>query len=311
MSAPRTLTAQLKPLVQDLAKHRSVIYWGDLLLTTALFWGAFTVYVGTQVGLWGKVVAFVVAVFSLYRAATFMHEIVHLPQTVLPGFRWAWNLLCGIPILLPSFLYYSHIDHHATRLYATIRDPEYLPFGKQPLMSWLTLIVGTLLSPPLLWLRFAVLVPLAWFSPRLRRWLDMNFSSVVIHPHYRAETPRKALHKLEQQICEPLAMLYAWVVLALSLNGYLPMHVVVSFIAIATCVLLINALRTRYAHRYEHSGKSVSHAEQIEDSVTLPTVSRIGGCPSATHSKSKSRCGDLSADLSWPQRSSVGLQLVR
>ncbi|QNM98217.1 fatty acid desaturase family protein [Chitinimonas koreensis] len=263
------LNAQLKPLIGDLTEHRALVYWGDLLASMALFWGAFALSLAGAAGQGLRAAAFAVAVLALYRAATFMHELAHLPQSRLPGFRWAWNLLCGIPILLPSFLYYSHLNHHATKLYATVDDPEYLAFGPHPLKSWWTLLAGTVLSPLLLALRFAVLAPLAWFVPPLRRWLDVHFSAVAIHPHFQDRTPQRARRQKEQRIAEPLTALYLWLAVGACLAGLLPLQVVAAFVACALCVLLINAVRTRYAHRYAYDGESVSHSAQIEDSTTL------------------------------------------
>ena len=60
------------------------------------------------------------------RATMFIHELVHLPDKGYRGFRIWWNLLCGIPFLVPSFLYYPHVDHHRRKHYGTDRDGEYL-----------------------------------------------------------------------------------------------------------------------------------------------------------------------------------------
>lgn len=264
----RALTAQLMPLVQDLAAHRPAIYWGDFLASAGLFWAAFGVFTSAAGGMPASAAALAVAVFALYRAGTFIHEIVHLPRAALPGFRWVWHLLCGIPILLPSFLYHSHIDHHAVRLYATRQDPEYLPFDKHPGASWALLLTLSLLSVPLLWLRFVLLVPLAWLSPQSRHWLDRHFSSLAIHLRYRTEARRNAMQRREQLGCEALTMLYAWTMTVLVACSVVPLRTAAGFVAAGTCVLLINAVRTRHAHRYRHDGQ-VSHAEQIEDSATL------------------------------------------
>lgn len=267
--AAAQLNAQLKPLIGDLIEHSAAIYWGDFLASMAVFWGAFALSMTAAAGLGLRGIAFAAAVLALYRAATFMHELAHLPQSRLPGFRWAWNLLCGIPILLPSFLYYSHLNHHATKLYATVDDPEYLAFGPHPLRSWWTLLAGTVLSPFLLALRFAVLAPLAWLSPPLRRWLDVHFSAVAIHPQFQDRTPQRARRQKEQRIAEPLTALYLWAAIGACLAGWLPPALVAGFVACALCVLLINAVRTRYAHRYAYDGESVGHTAQIEDSTTL------------------------------------------
>ena len=45
------------------------------------------------------------------------------------SFTIGWNLLCGIPMLMPSFFYENHIDHHNSHRYGTLRDGEYLPIG--------------------------------------------------------------------------------------------------------------------------------------------------------------------------------------
>ena len=39
--------------------------------------------------------------FALFRAAIFIHELVHLPRQRMRHFRLAWNLLYGVPMLLP------------------------------------------------------------------------------------------------------------------------------------------------------------------------------------------------------------------
>ena len=267
-ASPSQLGAQLKPLVSDLGEHRAGIYWADFLATVSAFWLAFAWTQNTSTALTTRWAAGVVAVFALYRAAAFMHELAHVPSGRLPGFRWAWNLLCGIPTLLPSYLYRSHQNHHATRLYATVNDPEYLEFDARPTKSWWTLIAGTVVSPVLLGLRFGVLVPLAWLSPAVRRWLDVHFSAVVIHPGYKEPFPRSERKLSERRLVEPLTTIYYWLVVVACVTGALAMRTVISFLACATCALLINAIRTRYAHRYACSGDGVDHAAQVADSRT-------------------------------------------
>ena len=74
-------------------------------------------------------VLFFVSIFSFYRAAIFIHEITHLRKGTFRLFRVAWNLLCGFPLMIPSFLYQGvHNDHHNIKLYGTRGDGEYFPF---------------------------------------------------------------------------------------------------------------------------------------------------------------------------------------
>ena len=43
--------------------------------------------------------------------------LAHLPPGRMPAFRLGWNLLCGIPLLAPDFLYETHVDHHRRTAY--------------------------------------------------------------------------------------------------------------------------------------------------------------------------------------------------
>ena len=64
----------------------------------------------------------VVAALALYRALLFIHELTHIHRDALPGFRLGWNLLVGIPMLTPSFMYENvHTLHHARTRYGTAR----------------------------------------------------------------------------------------------------------------------------------------------------------------------------------------------
>src|SRR4029077_19779907 len=122
---------------------------------------------------------------GFYRAIIFIHELVHFPPGRMRGFRLAWNLCCGLPALAPDFLYESHVDHHRRSTYGTADDGEYLPWGRPGNRSAILLFVGLSLLTPLLGIaRFGVLAPLSWLSPRLRRWLIAEGSSLVVHASY-------------------------------------------------------------------------------------------------------------------------------
>ena len=70
------------------------------------------------------IVGIVVAGLALYRASYFNHELSHQARQ-LPGFEIGWNLFVGIPLLIPSFLYYDHLNHHSVRGFGTESDIEY------------------------------------------------------------------------------------------------------------------------------------------------------------------------------------------
>ncbi|OHX13489.1 hypothetical protein BI347_08165 [Chromobacterium sphagni] len=277
-AAPTTrqhsLISDLLPLVQDLTTHRAWIYWSDLAFSTGLFWGGlYALSSKSWLPAWLQLAVAVVATLALYRAAIFMHEIVHVPRRKMPGFMLAWNLACGIPLMLPSFMYQSHLDHHSARHYGTGQDPEYLPFARSPLASWLILIAGALLTPVLLFARFALLAPASLLSPALRAWLDRHLSSVVLHFRYvRPEAGPKQAR--EQRWQEAGATLFVWLMLWLLANGLLSARVLLFYAGMVLSTLLINAIRTRFAHHYRLDGQPVSHAEQLADSVNHHAAGR-------------------------------------
>ena len=98
---------------------------------------------------WLALASAVVAALALYRALLFIHELTHIHRDALPGFRLAWNLLVGIPLLTPSFMYEGvHTLHHARTRYGTVEDPEYLPLGlMKPWTLPMFLPIAVLLPP--------------------------------------------------------------------------------------------------------------------------------------------------------------------
>ena len=114
---------------RDLMAAKPAIYWPDMLLSAGIGYAALA---GTILApnLWLAVLSGWLAVLGLYRALLFIHELSHIHKTALPGFRAVWNLLVGIPLLTPSFMYEGvHPLHHARTRYGTVEDPEYLPLA--------------------------------------------------------------------------------------------------------------------------------------------------------------------------------------
>ena len=89
-----------------------------------------------------------IAAAPLGRQSTFIHELTHLKPRSVPGFRAAWNLLIGIPLLVPSFLYEGvHNQHHAKRYYGTANDPEYLPLALMKPWTLPVFLIAAALAP--------------------------------------------------------------------------------------------------------------------------------------------------------------------
>jgi len=154
--------------IGDLFSRRAGIYWCDLLVSAGAAWLATIAYFMLPYGSLGQIFAFVVAGIAFYRAGTFMHEIIHMARSEMVGFKHAWNLLIGIPLLMPWILYRNHIEHHSRAHFGTPRDGEYLPLAAAPLRETLFYLLRLPLLPLMAFARFAIAGPLSRLSPRFR-----------------------------------------------------------------------------------------------------------------------------------------------
>lgn len=254
-------------LTRDIAEARPAIYWPDMLASAALGYGALAGAILTD----SRVLAVgcgVVAAIALYRALLFIHELTHIHRNALPGFRLAWNLLIGIPLLTPSLMYEGvHTLHHARTRYGTAEDPEYLPLG---LMKWWSLPVFILLAALLplgLLIRCALLNPLGVVFPPLRKLVWERASSLSINPDFRR---RPAEGEFARMVFwqELGASLWA---LALVVSGYLygwrPLLIAIAVVAL---VAVLNQVRTLVAHLWINDGEAMTVTGQYLDSVNVP-----------------------------------------
>jgi fatty acid desaturase len=101
-------------LTSDLVRPRPLLYWTDLLLSSALGYAALVAAILSAS--WAAKSAFsVLAILALYRAMLFIHELSHLRRGAIPGFRTTWNVLIGIPLLMPTFFRDGVHNHHHAR----------------------------------------------------------------------------------------------------------------------------------------------------------------------------------------------------
>ena len=240
------------------------IYWMDLIGSAIVGWTAFILAV-REAG-WHRTAPLAVAVFALYRAVLFIHEITHLARRDLPGFRLAWNALVGVPLLVPSFLYEGvHTDHHRQRSYGTDADPEYVPFGRRPAPLIAGYVVGSLFAPALFAVRFALLAPLSWAIPRLRRLVAERCSALVINHRY----VRRAAIDASGRLQEGAAFALCWTAVGLWWVGWMPAAVFVCWAVVSAVVSGVNAARTLAAHRYDLEEGELSMTAQLLDSCTI------------------------------------------
>lgn len=261
-----------RDLTRDLGEARAAIYWPDM---------AGSALVG-YAGLAGAILAAntalalllgLIAALAFYRALMFIHELTHLHRDALPGFRPGWNLMVGIPLLTPSFMYEGvHTLHHKRTQYGTVEDPEYLPLALMKPWSLPLFVVIAALAPAALLFRFAVLVPLGALIPALRRTVWERASSLSINPAFRRRPPEgEMVPRVRWQ--EAGGMVWAWTVLASTqLLGWRPLLIL---LAVASVTAVLNQLRTLVAHLWENEGEAMSVTAQFLDSVNVPPPGRI------------------------------------
>ena len=178
-------------LVRDLMMPNPWIYWADFLFHITLGWAAFLTALYTPLFSVWQILSYLVAILSLYRAVIFVHELAHLKKGTFRTFRLVWNLICGIPLLVPSFTYDGvHSDHHKPDIYGTSKDGEYIPFATRNPMEMISHILLSFALPLLFIGRFLLLTPISYLIPSLRKIVWERMSSLTIDMNYRrAEIP--------------------------------------------------------------------------------------------------------------------------
>lgn len=258
-------------LTREFSTARPFIYWPDMLASALIGYAALA---GAILSDGAAMAAFgLVAMLALYRAASFIHELTHIRKGALPGFRLGWNLIVGIPLMIPSFLYEDvHTQHHARTRYGTANDPEYLPLALMKPWSLPLFILVASLAPVGLILRFAVLTPLSLVIPPLRRKVVAEFSALSINPAYRRRAPEGAFAR-QWFWQEAGASLFALaLVTSVFAFGWKPL---LTYMAVHSAMTVINQLRTLVAHLWENEGDAMTVTAQYLDSVNVPPPSPL------------------------------------
>ena len=239
-AAPRARIADDKAMLRaaaemarDFAAHRPAVYWGDLIASLVIGYGALALAVTAQG--WGLgLAAGLVSALALYRAVSFIHEISHMKPGNVPGFRVGWNLLVGIPLMVPSFMYEDvHVHHHARTKYGTVEDPEYLPLALMKPWTLPMFVLIAFLAPIGLLIRYGILTPLSLLIPPLRRVVIERYSGLVINPAYRRRMP-EGRFRTEWWAMEIGASLWAITLIALLATGIIPLKAFLIFLAVVS-----------------------------------------------------------------------------
>lgn len=283
--APEFSLAQARHLVRDLFEPSPAIYWADLLLSAGighaglfLFYPLWRIVPGAEEGspaAWTVVWMLRAAIFTIvcilyYRAANFIHELTHVRTERFTFFRGVWNLLAGIPFLMPSFMYRTHLEHHRRKHYGTEHDGEYLPFGSTPPWNIVAFMLTPFVVPVLAVVRFLVLAPLSWFVPPLREWVLARASSMIIDPSYVREVDAEEDRAIFWQELPCFLWLAGTVVAFCFLPEFVGFRASVGY-ALGVTIFFVNSLRTLGAHAWQNEGGEMTFTEQLLDSYNYPT----------------------------------------
>jgi fatty acid desaturase len=256
-------------LTRDLNVPSSAIYWTDMLGSALLGYAALFAAMLVQ-PVWLAGAAGLVAVLALYRAGSFIHELTHIKKGAVKGFRLAWNLLVGVPLLVPSFMYEGvHNQHHAKTYYGTADDPEYLPLALMKPWTLPVFLIVAALAPIGMLIRFAILAPLSLLFPKLRAVVVGRYSGLQINPRFVRPAPEGEFAR-DWAWQEAACSIWAIALLAMVAAGAVPLRDFLIFLAVAAGVMFLNQIRTLVAHLWENDGEPMSVTAQFLDSVNVP-----------------------------------------
>ena len=256
-------------VTRDLNKPEARIYWVDFLASAVTGYGALA-FAATTSSMLIMLIAAIVSILALFRAGSFIHELTHIKKGELGGFKLGWNLIVGVPLLIPSFLYEGiHNLHHAKIRYGTIEDPEYLPLALMKPWTLPLFVVAAALAPLALLFRFAVLAPLSLLIPPLRKLVVERYSGLQINPHFRRKPAEGGLAR-QWRWQEAAASLWAIVLVTMAVSGVVSLQAVLVVLGVTSGTMLLNQTRTLVAHLWENDGEPLSVTEQFLDSVNVP-----------------------------------------
>ncbi len=269
---------QAKGLVKSLNRPNASVYWADFLTSIISGHVLFNALLyndrwlsGSPAFVWTVRACIYSAVVLLFlRSVMFTHELVHLPKEGYQGFRVVWNLLCGIPFMIPSFMYYPHVDHHRRKSYGTDEDGEYLNLSYQPPRAIVFYMLLTLVTPLVGFMRFAILAPIGWFIPAVRNWTFHRASTMVMDIMYYRPEAGKAVRRMmfmQELGCFGVCMFIA---LRNPLQGifYDPLWTQAYLVSLG--LLILNNVRTLGAHRWTGDGSELTFQQQLLDSCDYP-----------------------------------------
>mgnify|MGYP001174243513 CR=1 FL=1 len=256
-------------LTRDLNAPKPYIYWADFLVFAALGYAGLFLSIAAPTALQALGWA-LAAIIGLYRAGLFIHELTHIKHAAVPGFRLAWNVIVGVPLLVPSFMYEGiHNLHHSRTRYGTAEDPEYLPLALMKPYTVPLFVLVAALGPLALFFRYALLAPLSALVRPLRTLVVERYSGLVINPAFRRRAPEGEARR-SWLLLEAAASLWAIGLLTAVATGVIPLRGFLIFLGVMSVIVILNQVRTLVAHLWENEGEVMSVTAQFLDSVNVP-----------------------------------------
>ena len=256
-------------LTRDLNAPKDAIYWADMLGSAMLGYAALFATMLVQ-PTWLAAGCGLIAVLALYRAGSFIHELTHIKKGAVKGFRFVWNLVVGVPLLVPSFMYEGvHNQHHAKRYYGTVDDPEYLPLALMHPWTLPLFLIAAALAPIGVLIRFGILAPLSMLSPKLRSIVVGRYSGLQINPRFVRPKPEGEFAR-DWAWQEAACSVWAIALLTMVATGVVPPRDFLIFLGVSSGVMFLNQIRTLVAHLWENDGEPMSVTAQFLDSVNVP-----------------------------------------
>jgi len=255
-------------LTRDLNAPKSSVYWVDMIASALIGYAA--LFGSMLLHGWLAVGSAMVAVLALYRAGSFIHELTHIKKGAVKGFRFTWNLIVGVPLMVPSFMYEGvHNQHHAKRYYGTVDDPEYLPLALMKPWTLPVFLIAAALAPVGMLIRFGILAPLSLLSRKLRSAVVGRYSGLQINPKFVRPKPEGEFAR-DWAWQEAACSIWAIALLVMVATSIVPLRDFLIFLGVAAGVMFLNQVRTLVAHLWENGGDPMSVTAQFLDSVNVP-----------------------------------------
>jgi fatty acid desaturase len=268
------MTTDLKPGLKlenpEWYEPKRWLYWMDFLASTALGYGLWaTAWYASNP--WLSTALLLTAVPALYRAAFFMHEIVHQGGN-WKAFKWTWNCLVGIPLGVPSFFNeLVHDEHHQVGNFGTAGDPQYRPLSLTGFPVLLQYFGTAFWGPLVPVIRYLLLFPISLAFPRFRETVETRFSvATMMRPDYQRHG-LDAGEKRELLRVELIGFgIWSLVLAVISLRG-LPLKLGAEWCVISGGLILFHQLRTCIAHLYLRplDSRPSTLAQQAADSIDI------------------------------------------